>query len=153
MKLEDLYFLAGELKPKILSLERESYEFFRTVGFITHDGKHDVCTEAILCTVPSDVIIPMLKTFTRGISKMKVRIPPRGPGYVGYTDYELTSITSSISILINILLSCESLINTWLNVLYAYDVSEFTPTALNDVLDSIDEIKGWYSVYQHTCSH
>lgn len=153
MKLEDLYLLAGELKHKTSALEREFYEFFRTVGFITLTGKHDLCTEAILCTVPSDVIIPMVKTFTRCISKMKVRIPPRGPEYIGYTDYELTSITASISILINILLSCESLINTWMNMLYAYDVSEFTQTALNDVLDSIDEIKGWYSAYQHTCFH
>lgn len=75
--------MVGELKPKILLLEREYYEFFRALGFITHEGKHDLCTEEILCTVPSDVIIPMIKTFTRGILKMKLRIPPPGgPGMV-----------------------------------------------------------------------
>lgn len=108
-----LFFLVVELKPKILSLEREYYEFFRAVGFITHESKHDLCTEEILCTVPSDVIIPMIKTFTRGILKMKLRIPPRGPGYVGYTAYELRSIEYSMAILMNILFSLESLTHTW----------------------------------------
>ena len=149
MKLEDLYFLVGELKPKILSLEREYYEFFRAVGFITHEGKHDLCTEGILCTVPSDVIIPMIKTFTRGILKMKLRIPPRGPGYGGDTTYELKSIEYSMTILMKILFSCESLINTWLNMLCKYDVSGFTPTVCTDILDTIGKIKGWYAEYNY----
>ena len=149
MKLEDLYFLVGKLKPKILSLECEFYEFFRTVGLITHDGKHDLCTEEILCTVPSDVIISMIKTFTRGISKMKIRIPPRGPGYAGYTIYELRSIEYSMAILMKILFSCESLIYTWFNMLSNYDLSGFTPTVCKDILDTIGDIKGWYAEYNH----
>lgn len=32
MKLEDLYFLAGKLKPKILSLECEFYEFLEQLA-------------------------------------------------------------------------------------------------------------------------
>lgn len=149
MKLEDLYFLAGELKHKTSALECEFYDFFRAVGLITYDGKHDLCTEAILCTVPQHIIISNLKVFTRGILKMKTRIPPPGPGYVGYTAYELRSIEYSMAILMNILFSLESLIHTWFNVLYNYELNGFTPTACTDILGTISDIKEWYAEYNY----